>query len=402
MPAPELAPPPWAQGYVHGLGEGPAFDFRERQAPEDFEVEERLPCEPCGRGGHLWLWIEKRGLSTPEASALLESALELRPGSVRHAGLKDKHALTRQWLSVPGLEPAAVEGFEAPGLRVLAALRHVEPLRLAAHVGNRFRLRLADLAPDERAAFEERLRRLEREGLANYFGAQRFGAAGRAHLLGRLLVERRVREYALELVGEQSFAPSPALLEFAERLERGSASALRGLHALAPRLPRELRAFARELARWRAVEPRALGALPVDLVRMHLSALQARVFNRVLARRLEGAGIDTPLGGEVCLEGRPSGPLPGWRLERAAGEAGALEQAVWSEEGAPPEAFRGLGRGLDRLGARRALRVPLRGVASSYEGTDVRLEFDLPAGSYATTVLEELSRRLDPGRRGDR
>lgn len=398
MPAPELAPPPWAQGYVHGLGEGPALSFRERVAPEDFEVEELLPFEPRGSGGHLWLWIEKRGLSTPEASALLERALDVRPGSVRHAGLKDKHALTRQWLSVPGLDPSRVEGFEADGLRVLAARKHDEPLRLSAHAGNRFRLRLVDLAPADQPMLEARLRRIEREGLANYFGAQRFGAAGRAHLLGRLVLERRVREYALDLVSEQSFAPSPALADFAERLERGSASALRGLAALAPRLPRELRSFARELARWRALEPRALAALPADLVRMHLCAVQARVFNRVLALRLAGASIDSPLAGEVCVEGRPSGPLPGWRVERASAEAGALEEAVWSEEGAPPEAFRGLGRGLDRLGARRALRVPLRGVALACEGTQARLEFELPPGSYATTLLEEFSRRLHPGR----
>src|SRR5690606_18700819 len=132
-------------------------------------------------------------------------------------------------------------------------------------------------------------------------------------------------------------------------------------------------------------------ALPVELVRMHLSALQSRAFNRVLAARLGGLGIDTPLDGDVVEEGRVTGPMPGWRMVRASGAPGELETELCAAEGAAPEAFRGVGHGLDRLGARRPLRVEVRGLEMQLEeDSTVRLSFELPPGAYATTLLEEL------------
>lgn len=388
----------WAAGYVHRTACEPGLDFAFRAAPEDFEVEELAGCEPQGEGGHLWLWIEKRGLSTPDALRLLARALGRPVGQVRYAGLKDKHALARQWLSIADLEPARARGLVLPGLVVLRAERHPEPVRMGAIAGNRFVLRLRATPRAQRGALRRVLDQLAERGLANYFGAQRFGFSGAAHELGRLLVEGRHADYLCALASPAHAPSSPALEELAERIGCGTPAALRGAARLAPGLGPELGALARAVARRRALDLRAVEALPREWVRLHLSALQSRVFNRVLAERLAGPGIDALLEGDVPVDGAPSGPLPGWRLERAAGRVAELEARAWDAEGAAPERFRGVGRGLDRLGARRPLVARVRALELAFEGDDARLGFELPPGSYATTLVEELQKRLVQGR----
>lgn len=395
-------PPPWAAGYVHATADEPGVDFTFRGTPEDFEVEELALAEPSGTGNHAWFWVEKRGLTTPEAAARLAHALRRSPAEVRHAGLKDKHALTRQWLSVPNLDPAHAVELDVPGVRVLRAVRHHESARMGQTAGNRFTLRLHGVAHEQHERFERVARRLAREGLANYYGAQRFGFGGRANELGRLLVERRHADYLSALATPVHSPPSAALDELHERMTRGTPSALRGLATIAPRLGPELGGLARELARRRKLDASAVRALPVELVRMHLSALQSRAFNRVLAARLTGLGIDAPVDGDVVEEGRVTGPMPGWRMVRASGVPGALEAELCAAEGAAPEAFRGVGHGLDRLGDRRPLRVAVRGLelelGSVFADGTVQLSFELPPGAYATTLLEELGKRLVEGR----
>ena len=69
--------------------------------PETFVVEEIPAYPPSGEGDHTYLWIEKRGLTTLEAMRRLAQALGVTPRDIGYAGMKDRHATTRQWLSVP-------------------------------------------------------------------------------------------------------------------------------------------------------------------------------------------------------------------------------------------------------------------------------------------------------------
>ncbi|HVY62218.1 MAG TPA: tRNA pseudouridine(13) synthase TruD, partial [Planctomycetota bacterium] len=146
---------------------------------EDFEVEEIPLGPPPGEGPHLWFELEKRGLSTLEAARRIAARLGRSAADVGHAGLKDAHARTTQWLSLEGLAEADLaRAVEGEPMRVLRSGRAPAKLALGALAGNRFRVRLRDVSPDDERQARARLERFAREGVPNFFGAQRFGIRG--------------------------------------------------------------------------------------------------------------------------------------------------------------------------------------------------------------------------------
>lgn len=323
----------------------PGTGGRLRATPDDFEVEEIPAYLPSGQGEHLFLWIEKVGLDTPEAAARIASTLGLRADDVSWAGLKDRMARTRQWLSVPArAEPALELLATAPDLRVLRHARHENKLRAGHLRGNRFRIRIRDAERPE--AVGPVLERLAAQGLPNAFGEQRFGRGDTA-LRGRALV-------------------------------------------LGERLPRRPNAFERKL---------------------YVSAYQALLFNRLLEHRLHAGTLRRALAGDlmrktdsgglfICREPpvdqprvergeiAPTGPVFGWKMERPEGDVDAAEQAVLAAEALRLDGFRRLGS--IAQGARRAYAVPVNDARWSIDGSSVELAFTLPAGSYATVLLDEV------------
>ncbi len=149
-----------------------------RCTPADFVVEECLQPGEAG-GEHLWLWLEKTGQNTAWVGQQLAHWAGITARDVGWAGLKDRHAVTRQWFSLylPGREPPALERLQMEGVRLLHSLRQPCKLRPGAHAGNRFTLVLRQLQGDH-ALLEQRLRDLQQTGFANAFGPQRFGRGG--------------------------------------------------------------------------------------------------------------------------------------------------------------------------------------------------------------------------------
>ena len=150
--------------------------------PEDFLVEEQPLYEPSGEGERLYLFIEKRELTTPEAIRRIASAFRTHRRNIGSAGLKDKHAVTRQHLSIwlPGVpDDVVAESLERlkdnTKLTVHWAERHGNKLRRGHHGGNRFVIRLRDVEPTAVLKAKPILDRLAAEGFPNYLGEQRFG-----------------------------------------------------------------------------------------------------------------------------------------------------------------------------------------------------------------------------------
>jgi tRNA pseudouridine13 synthase len=315
-----------------------------KATPEDFVVEELPAYEPAGDGDHLFLWVEKRGRSTHDVAKALAQALSLSERDVSWAGLKDRHALTRQFLCVPAKKAEAlVPKLALSGVKVLAAKRHRNKLKAGHLRGNRFMLTLRQVT--DVAAAKACLDLLAHEGLPNYFGEQRFGSHR----------DNAARGKAILLAGGRH----------RDRFER----------------------------------------------KLFLSAYQAELYNRVLARRLESGTFAKALAGDVlkkhtsggefvceapavdqpridAFEVSPTGPLFGPEMRAPAGEVAALEASVLEDEGVTAELF--VAGGGETRGARRWLRVPLDARLTDEGGGVVRLAFSLPAGSYATVVLREL------------
>jgi tRNA pseudouridine13 synthase len=325
----------------------PGVSGRIKAFPEDFRVDE-IPLYPAsGEGDHLFVRVEKTGKDSLFVARALARALGVSPREVGIAGQKDRHAVTTQWMSFPGVAPEAAFGLAGDGFRVLEAARHPHKLRTGHLKGNRFRIRLRDA--EDLEGVERIARALEERGLANYYGEQRFGRSGENAALGRKI--------------------------------------LRG-------------------------DPEAASVRDRRLKKLLVSAVQSEVFNRVLARRLREGSWATPLEGDVLqklesgglfvcetpeveaprvrsFECSITGPLPGPKMRPAPrGEPARLEEEAIREAGLGPEDF---ANRRDAPGARRPFRLPVRiGVERDAEG--IVLDFELPAGAYATSLLREITK----------
>ncbi|WP_147652823.1 tRNA pseudouridine(13) synthase TruD [Vulcaniibacterium gelatinicum] len=317
-----------------------------RTVPEDFLVEELPGFEPSGAGEHLLLTVEKRGMNTAFAAQRIARWAGIPEHGVGYAGLKDRHAVTRQRFSVhlPGRAEPDLAALEAEGLRVLAAARHARKLPRGALAGNRFVLVLRNVQ-GERAAIEARLRAIAARGVPNYFGEQRFGREGGN--VGKALAMfagRRVRreERALLLSAARSALFNRVL---AARVADGSWD--RGLDG------------------------------EVWMLEGSHSVFGPEPWSEALAARLTAWDI------------HPTGPLWGAGELRTGGAARAVEEATLADAD-----MLALRAGLEAAGLRqerRALRVrPAELRAEWPQDGMLRLAFALPAGCYATAVLAEL------------
>jgi len=326
--------------------------------PEDFLVEELLGFAPDGSGAHLLLHVEKRGANSGWVAAALARTAQVAPREVGLSGHKDRHAVTRQYYSLP--ESARVPaggwtGFEGEGFRVLETTPHGRKLRTGTHRANRFRIAIRDVSGNPEA-IAQRLGDIERGGVPNYFGPQRFGRDG-ANL-------RVARAWA----------------------EAGSS----------PR-ERAARSFA-------------------------LSAARSWLFNAVLARRVQDRSWDRLLPGDAAmLDGRrswfrvtdvdetlqarcraldlhPSGPLHGRGELPVTGAAAEIEQQLAEQEAT----LRGLLESQRLEHERRSLRVAVSSMSWRVEPCTIELAFELPRGAFATAVLHELLEDAwDPAERGE-
>jgi tRNA pseudouridine13 synthase len=158
----------------------PLFSARLRTLPQDFQVTEQLGWDLSGDGEHDYLWIEKTDANTEWVARQLAQYAEVPAKDVGYAGLKDRHAVSRQWFSVPRWNAPVWGGLDVEGVRIVDSGRHLRKLRRGAHRGNAFRILLRlDATPKvDPEAIAERLALIRRAGVPNYFGEQRFGRDG--------------------------------------------------------------------------------------------------------------------------------------------------------------------------------------------------------------------------------
>lgn len=153
-----------------------------RCSPEDFQVEEDLGFEPEGQGEHLFVWVEKKGCNTLYVAEQLAQRAGLHPRHVSYSGLKDRHAVTRQWFSLhlPGQADPDLKDLAGESWNLLHASRHPRKLKRGVHRGNHFclRVRIDQTDASTEAWLKERWQQLITLGVPNYFGPQRFGQAG--------------------------------------------------------------------------------------------------------------------------------------------------------------------------------------------------------------------------------
>src|SRR4051812_43279750 len=177
---PYFLAPPMLTSDLAGLG------GRLKSAAEDFEVEEIPAYLPSGSGEFLYLWIEKRDVGAEYFTRQIAKRLEIPVGEVGTAGLKDRRAVTRQWVSVPGNLEERLASIDGDAIRVLQVSRHGNKLRSGHLHGNRFRILVRDVkaTAENQSLLAALIERLITQGLPNYYGEQRFGRDGETLQLG--------------------------------------------------------------------------------------------------------------------------------------------------------------------------------------------------------------------------
>lgn len=304
-----------------------------RQTAEDFYVEENLGFSPTGEGEHVCLYIEKKGHNTHWVTSELARFANITDRDVGVCGRKDRHAITRQWFSLylPLHKADSQEldwsSFLMEGVRILTVTRHSKKLRLGAHETNRFAIRLRSVTNDAGDLLSESDQQLSSERIA------------------RVLAAGVPNYYGVQRFGREGGNLSMANDWFIQRQSP----------------PRKQRS-------------------------MVLSASRSYLFNQVLAHRVQSNTWDTVLNGDVDGAQIPTGALWGRGRLTSGAETLSVEQQVlseWSEW---------CGR-LEHLGVnqeRRDLVLKPQNIALSWSGADLVIAFDLPPGTFATSVLSEV------------
>lgn len=391
-----------------------------KQRPEDFLVEEIPLYEPCGEGEHIYILIEKRSMATFEAMGVIAHHFNVRHDAIGYAGLKDKHAITRQVFSVhaPGRKPEDFPMLQHDRMGVLWADLHTNKLRQGHLKGNRFSIKVRGADMSRALGARRVLDRLLKSGVPNAFGEQRFGVRSNNHDIGRALIHADF-SLALDILLSPTPEHTGAHLEARQMYSRGDFA---GAYAAFPRTLHTERTVLRLLAR--GVEPKhALRAAGVRALSFYVSSWQSSVFNALLARRIADGSFATLSEGDVAIhldsrntfdvtpevlvasdtaprlasiEISPSGPMWGPRMKRASGPIDAIELAELDRVGVTVDQlveFDRAARGLIE-GARRPLRVAIADIdvegGIDEHGHYVRCAFDLPRGAFATTVMREV------------
>jgi tRNA pseudouridine13 synthase len=331
----------------------PGTGGRTKVEIDDFEVEEVPAYEPCGSGDHLFLWIEKRDLGAEFFLRQVAKRLGIAAGEVGTAGLKDRRAVTRQWVSVPVAVEPRVGELDGDGIRVLRVSRHTNKLRPGHLRGNRFRILIRDVAPNAADLASPILDCIRRDGLPNYYGPQRFGHDGETIRLGLALLH-----------GDRAGGRNP----FLRKLALSAAQSLLFNDYLGRRLADGLlrTVLAGDvMSKWPA------GGM---FVARDVAAEQARFDARETVH---------------------AGPMFGRKTFAAEGTAAEREAAVLHDAGLTPQSFAGFGKLLQ--GTRRHNLVYVDDLAATTEPAGLRLTFTLLSGSYATVLLQEVMKDENGG-----
>ncbi|QCU89343.1 tRNA pseudouridine(13) synthase TruD [Thiomicrorhabdus sediminis] len=315
-----------------------------KQQPEDFMVEEQLGYPLSGSGEHLWLWIEKKQQNTDWVARKLAAWLNTGLVNIGFAGQKDRQAITRQWFSVPCAmkQVLDLDSFQCEGVRILKAQRHDRKLRRGELAGNFFHIRLRHLAGSDndcKAQIEDRLQQLK-QGVPNYYGAQRFGKQCANLSLGeRLLTEPVARD---------------------KKRRSKKRGGQRNLNSLA------------------------------------LSAIRSWMFNRLLSARVEDGNWNSAIAGDSVIDGKVMGTLFGDQDLQTTEQAFEYESRVVTEFS---QWYQGL-RQQRVQSAQRAFCLQPKQLSWQWQDDNgqlaLLLDFELPTGCFATVFLRELCELREP------
>jgi len=344
-----------------------AIEFHFRQSARDFVVDE-IPLYPfSGEGEHLVLHVRKKNLSTWQMLDIFSNHLGIKGRDIGYAGLKDKNAQTKQYISIPKQYEPMLENFEHEGIKILEKQYHNNKIRIGHLKGNRFFIRLKKVNPTSAMKIQEALKMIKKNGMPNYFGFQRFGNDGENYLKGKEILEGTLKEKNKKL--HQFYINSYQSYLFNAWLSRRL------------QISKLVESFsAEELAHELSMDKSELESMkkqkhPFKL--MHGDVMMHYPYGKLFHYESDEE-CERFMKHDISF----TGLLSGKRATRAEGFAQTIESEYDSIE-----------KGID--GARRYGWVFPEDIEGQYKENEAwfELHFTLPKGCYATVLIEEIAKR---------
>jgi tRNA pseudouridine13 synthase len=391
---------------------------RAKSSVDDFEVEEQLTgasfTSDEGPDSFPLYRVQKRSIDTLHMAKDLAGELRC---NVSYGGLKDKRAVAVQYVtptSRRSLRPLRVakENYTAELVGYVA-----EPMSRARIAGNRFKVVLRNCCAEVGTRVEEAIRLSERRKVPNYYGLQRFGTSGvGTHLIGKAIVKREFEDAVGLLLGapfpgesEAGRAASDAMLT--QRYEEG----IRFLPA-----GRDVeRLVAMELIQHPHEWVRALRRVPIKLRRLYVQAYQSYVFNRTISRAIaEGEDISKMEPGDNWAEASTDGlttsaprgvrdnptmravpmvQVVGYAFRDYGSRFDRRTAAVLESEEVKPGSF--YVKEMQEVSSEGGFRRPhlaIQNASWKIDGYTATIKFTLGKGQYATVLIREILKPMDP------
>lgn len=399
-----------------------------RNQYEDFYVEEIPEMIPDGEGPNIWIWIEKLGRTTLDVLLDIARDLHIDRKRMGFAGMKDKKALTRQWICIANMDSdEQMEQVEALKDSIyktefLKVTRGRKKLRMGQLKGNKFRILIRDIDDIEKSAeiANNVLKQLEVTGVPNYFGWQRFGKPRtNTHLVGEALVNNDLKEAVRRYIGNPTEEEHEQNQEARKAYDDGKLEESLELMGKGMRYEKMmLREIIRDSKKGELTDKsykNALHALPKPLQRMFVHAYQSYLFNEAVSNRV-AMGINKYIEGDIIIDeeerivrdkspqeyqelidtfkANPTSPLYGTKVPFAGGEVGKMEEDVLRKYNLSKTDFEV--PKMPRLGShglRRSMRFKVWDASATPTDEGVLVEFSINKGSYATAVLREVMKK---------
>ena len=339
-------------------------EFHFNSSARDFTVEEIPLYEFTGEGEHLVLHVRKKDMTTWEMLDAISNHAGVRRRDMGYAGLKDKHAMTLQYVSIMAIHEEKLKAFSHDKIKILSTVRHNNKIRVGHLRGNRFNIRLKKVLGVQKDKLDSVLKWIKENGIPNYFGNQRFGTDGNNWIDGKKLLEgkmkmrdKKTKEF---LMGSyQSYLFNNWLskrMELNLLLEKFSESEVEQVMGLPEGSLKGTKA-----------QPNFFKLVNGDVM-MHYP--YGRLFN------VEDLSEESKRFASKDIA--PAGLLAGKKAKLSEGTAGFIE-AQFAEE-------------MSLNGTRRYAWVQVTEITKNYveEKAHYELSFVLPKGCYATNVLDVL------------
>ncbi len=341
-------------------------DFFFEPSPREFSVEEIPLYDFSDSGEHLVLKIRKKGLTTWQMLDILSSYLGVSKREIGYAGLKDKHAITIQYISLPKRFQGKLESFEHSNIKILESYLHSSKIRVGHLKGNKFWMRFKRVQSRQKITIESVLEWMEANGMPNYFGVQRFGNSGNNYLEGKAIIDgklkirdRKKREFLISAY--QSYLFNQWL---AKRINLSTL-----LESFKKEEVEKIFNFAKDTLKGVPEQKQFFKLLEGDLF-MHYPF--GKIFYEELA-----CSVKRFLARDIA----PTGLLAGKRVKRAQQSAYLIEEPFDEE--------------INEMGSRRYAWIFPVIYEKKYtpQSAWYELSFYLPKGSYATVLVDFLKGR---------